>query len=103
MPCRACARTTLICGHCSDDKVLTNELACLGDGYVTDHNSVQYGGASDASGFFNRLVRKPYLSQFLVAPHIYCGEVTGQTYGTSGKTLYDRLTLTFGYLTLQGA
>ena len=76
--------------------------ALSGDGYIIDYAAVHNSGASDASGFFNRLVKKPYASQFMAAPHIYCGEVTGQTYGTSGKALYNRLTLSFGHLTLGG-
>ncbi|CAL8465539.1 g5075 [Coccomyxa elongata] len=76
--------------------------ANYGDGYVIDKQAIQYSGVSDASVFFNRLAKKPYLSQFLVAPHIYCGEVTGATYGTSGSVLYQKLSTTFGYLTLQG-
>lgn len=79
-------------------------ISCVwtGDGYVIDKHAIQYSGVSDASVFFNRLAKQPYLSQFLVAPHIYCGEVTGATYGTSGSVLYQKLTTTFGYLTLQG-
>ncbi|EIE23035.1 glycoside hydrolase [Coccomyxa subellipsoidea C-169] len=74
--------------------------ANYGDGYVIDQSVVRNSGASDATPFFNRLVKKAYASQFMAAPHIYCGEVTGQTYGTSGKPLYNKLTMTFGHLTL---
>ncbi len=82
--------------------VLKRNCVWTGDGYVIDKHAIQYSGVSDASVFFNRLAKKPYLSQFLIAPHIYCGEVTGATYGTSGSVLYQKLTTTFGYLTLQG-
>lgn len=60
-------------------------------------------GCSDASVFFGQLLGRPYLAQFIVAPHIYCGDVSGNTFATTGAALWNRLTETFGYLTAQGA
>lgn len=73
-----------------------------GDGYLIDQSIIQRSGSSDASIFFNRLVKKPYVNQFMGAPHVYCGEVTGQTTGTSGQALYTRMSRTFGWMTNQG-
>ena len=73
-----------------------------GDGFVTQSYLVAEG-CSDASVFFSQLLGRPYLNQFVVAPHIYCGDVSGNTYATTGDALWNRLTETFGYLTSQGA
>ncbi len=42
-------------------------------------------------------------AQVVLAPHIYCGDVSGTTGGTTGPSLWNRLTETFGYLTSSGA
>ena len=77
-------------------------LLCAGDGFVTDQAVVAQSGVSDASSFFNELLTRPYVQQFLVGPHIYCADVSGSSYATSGQALYSKLDTTFGYLNLQG-
>ena len=57
---------------------------------------------SDASVFFNQLLNRPYKDQFIVGPHIYCADVSGSAYATSGQALYSKLSTTFGYLNQQG-
>jgi len=74
-----------------------------GDGYVTDQSVIAKSGVSDASGFFNELLSRPYVQQFIVGPHIYCADVSGSPYATSGQALYSKLSTTFGYLNLKGA
>ncbi len=59
-------------------------------------------GVSDASVFFNQLLSRPYASQFIVGPHIYCADVSGSSYATSGQALFSKLSTTFGYLNQQG-
>ena len=73
-----------------------------GDGFVTDPAVIAKSGVSDASSFFNELLTRPYVQQFIVGPHIYCGDVSGSTYATAGQALYSKLDTTFGYLNLQG-
>ena len=65
--------------------------------------SVVAKGVSDASIFFNQVIGRSYIAQVVLAPHIYCGDVSGNTYATSGPDLWNRLTETFGYLTASGA
>ena len=69
---------------------------------MTDPAIVAKSGVSDASSFFNELLTRPYVQQFIVGPHIYCGDVSGSTYATAGQALYSKLDTTFGYLNLQG-
>ena len=73
-----------------------------GDGFVTNQAVVAQSGVSDATAFFNDLVTKPYVQQFIVGPHIYCADVSGSSYATSGQALYSKLSTTFGYLNLKG-
>ena len=69
---------------------------------MTNQAVVAQSGVSDATGFFNDLVTKPYVQQFIVGPHIYCADVSGTSYATSGQALYSKLSTTFGYLNLKG-
>ncbi|CAK0786597.1 hypothetical protein CVIRNUC_009811 [Coccomyxa viridis] len=80
----------------------TNLAANWGDGFVTNQAVVAQSGVSDATAFFNDLVTKPYVQQFIVGPHIYCADVSGSSYATSGQALYSKLSTTFGYLNLKG-
>lgn len=73
-----------------------------GDGFVTDPAVISKSGVSDASSFFNELLTRPYVQQFLVGPHVYCADVSGSAYATSKQALYSKLDTTFGYLNLQG-
>ena len=69
---------------------------------MTNQAVVAQSGVSDATAFFNDLVTKPYVQQFIVGPHIYCADVSGSSYATSGQALYSKLSTTFGYLNLKG-
>ena len=77
-------------------------MHCAGDGFVTNPAVIAQSGVSDASSFFNELLTRPYVQQFIVGPHIYCADVSGSTYATFGQALYSKLDSTFGYLNLQG-
>lgn len=69
---------------------------------MTNPAVIAQSGVSDASSFFNELLTRPYVQQFVVGPHIYCADVSGSAYATSGQALYSKLDSTFGYLNLQG-
>ena len=69
---------------------------------MTNQAVIAQSGVSDASSFFNELLTRPYVQQFLVGPHVYCADVSGSAYATSGQALYSKLDTTFGYLNLQG-
>ena len=86
------------------DKLLSTLGSCTaGDGYVTNQAVLSaHPGVSDASVFFNQLLNRPYVNQFIVGPHIYCADVSGSSYATSGQALYSKLSATFGYLNHQG-
>lgn len=83
-------------------KLLTRPCHAAGDGFVTNQAVIAQSGVSDASSFFNELLTRPYAQQFIVGPHIYCADVSGSSYATSGQALYSKLDTTFGYLNLQG-
>lgn len=62
-----------------------------------------YTGMTTPSAFFDWLLSKPeYLSQVVLAPHVYCPRVTLATSHFAGPTLWRRMTDSFGYLTHEG-
>ena len=104
--CRAFLRSDNF-SACHACKSITSplQLQCppvAGDGFVTNQAVIAQSGVSDATAFFNDLLTKPYVQQFIVGPHIYCADVSGSSYATSGQALYSKLSTTFGYLNLKG-
>ncbi|KAL3145645.1 hypothetical protein ABBQ32_003186 [Trebouxia sp. C0010 RCD-2024] len=71
-----------------------------GDGFCTD--STQLGGNSNPAQFFVSLLGKKYLSQTILAPHVYGPIVSTQVGESSGDALYARLSRSFGYLNKDG-
>ena len=75
-----------------------------GDGFATDPAIVQAGGVQSAAPFFTKMMRKPYLNNIVISPHLYPPSVSTQTdpAAVTGAGLAKRLTDSFGYLTKQG-
>ncbi|KAK9836719.1 hypothetical protein WJX74_006621 [Apatococcus lobatus] len=74
-----------------------------GDGLTTDKQIIADTGISDPNTFFTTLVGKPYISQVVIAPHIYGPSVSNDKSGSSaGAALYARLSTSFGYLNKAG-
>ena len=70
-----------------------------GDGLTTDKQIISDTGISDPNSFFTALVGKPYISQVVIAPHIYGPSVSNDKSGAStGAALWARLSTSFGYL-----
>lgn len=83
-------------------QLLYHLMLGAGDGFVTDQSVIAKSGVSDATAFFNDILTKPYLQQFIIGPHIYCADVSGSSFATTGQALYSKLSITFGYLNLRG-
>ncbi|KAL3142124.1 hypothetical protein ABBQ32_004742 [Trebouxia sp. C0010 RCD-2024] len=73
-----------------------------GDGICTDENTIKQYGISDPNPFFTSLMGRPYLSQVVVAPHIYPPSISKATDKYQGSGLYDRLSKSFGSLNKNG-
>lgn len=73
-----------------------------GDGFVTDPQTILKHGLSDPNPFFKALMKKPYLHQVVISPHVYPPSVTGATQNYCNMAIWNRLSKSFGYLTKQG-
>lgn len=74
-----------------------------GNGFMTNQDTIKNNPAyniSDATGFLNAIMSKPWLNQVVLAPHVYCPGVTEATMCYSGQELFDGLDQSFGYLTV---
>nr|QOL01204.1 putative extracellular protein TR9_013c [Trebouxia lynnae] len=74
-----------------------------GDGLASTPAALhQYGGISDAGLFFEQVMSKPYLNQVVASPHVYPPSITKAHDKYTGSALFNRLSLSFGYLNKQG-
>jgi aryl-phospho-beta-D-glucosidase BglC (GH1 family) len=73
-----------------------------GDGFVSDDKMVSKHGISDASAFFDQLIRKPYRNNVIISPHIYGPSISKATRAYKGSDLFERLGYSFGYLFKKG-
>ncbi|KAF6250478.1 glycoside hydrolase superfamily [Scenedesmus sp. NREL 46B-D3] len=73
---------------------------CWGNGFVTDTAIVAKHGIDDASPFFRRLVRRPYVGQVVISPHEY-GPTIRKTHLTT-RELEERMNASYGYLMTRG-
>lgn len=71
-----------------------------GDGYCT--NSSLLGSGSNPTDFFTTLLSKEYVSQVMLAPHVYGPSVSDQSSESSGTALFTRLSKSFGYMNKGG-
>jgi hypothetical protein len=75
----------------------SNARANWGDGFITDEDFIRENGKiSSAKPFFDKLVEKPYISQVVLSPHIYCPSSSKASDGYAGKELFERLDRSFG-------
>ncbi|KAK9793451.1 hypothetical protein WJX73_008796 [Symbiochloris irregularis] len=81
-------------------------VANYGDGLATSLGVLKSFDPplSDPNPFFRQLLKRPYLNQVVIAPHVYPPSISlvegGPT--TLGSTLYKRLSESFGYLNDKG-
>ncbi|DBB06710.1 TPA: hypothetical protein ACH3X1_012211 [Trebouxia sp. C0004] len=74
-----------------------------GDGLASSSAAFnEYRGISDAGLFFEQVLSKPYLSQVVAAPHVYPPSISEAHDKFTGSGLFNRLSLSFGYLNKQG-
>ncbi|KAL0031693.1 hypothetical protein WJX79_001570 [Trebouxia sp. C0005] len=74
-----------------------------GDGLASSSAAFdEYRGISDAGLFFEQVLSKPYLSQVVAAPHVYPPSISEAHDKYTGSGLFNRLSLSFGYLNKQG-
>ncbi|KAL0029335.1 hypothetical protein WJX77_000152 [Trebouxia sp. C0004] len=71
-----------------------------GDGYCT--NSSLLGSGSNPTQFFTTLLNKKYVSQVMLAPHVYGPSVSDQSSESTGTALFTRLSKSFGYMNKDG-
>ena len=63
----------------------SNARANWGDGFITDEDFIRENGKiSSAKPFFDKLVEKPYISQVVLSPHIYCPSSSKASDGFAG-------------------
>lgn len=77
-----------------------------GDGFVTDPALIRSAGLSDANPFFAALLRRPYASRTVLAPHMYppaatAARLNGTATG-SGPELFSKLDASWGQLAREG-
>ncbi|CAL5222694.1 g5095 [Coccomyxa viridis] len=75
---------------------------CWGDGFITDRKKIDASGMSDPNPFFLQLITKPYVYNVVIAPHYYPPSISHSTACYTGTCLYERMTLSFGYLNKMG-
>jgi aryl-phospho-beta-D-glucosidase BglC (GH1 family) len=80
----------------------TNMKLNWGDGFVTDISTIRKYDIDDASVFFERLSTKPYRNNLVISPHLYGPTISRNRDTSSGKELWKRLDLSFGYLYQKG-
>ena len=77
-----------------------------GDGLATDAALLARFNASDPRPFFEALVKRPYVHNVVLGPHVYPPSVydtqRSNPEGDRGETLFSRLTGSFGYLNKRG-
>jgi hypothetical protein len=64
-----------------------------GDGTCTDPAIIAARGLSDPNPFFTELLQKPYLSQVVIAPHVYppsISQATSETQVCGAAACYAR-------------
>lgn len=67
-----------------------------GDGLATTAKVVHDRRLSDANPFFAAVVRRPYASRVVLAPHLYPPSISRATSEVTGKALFSRLSDSFG-------
>lgn len=73
-----------------------------GDGFITDPAIINKYGLDDPRGFFDALVKKPYVHRVIISPHIYGPSISKATRAYKGYDLWYRLDKSFGYLMKTG-
>lgn len=72
MTCLECIHTTYTICDCAQAS-----YAVAGDGFVTDAAIISKYDFTDPRRFFNELLKRPYKSRVLLAPHLYGPSVSG--------------------------
>lgn len=78
----------------------TNYGLCWGNGFVTDGTILSKYGIDDATPFFQRLLKKPYVKQVVISPHEYGPHIRKSN--IIGKDLVQRMNASYGYLMNKG-
>ena len=71
-----------------------------GNGFITDYNIINSNGLSDANGFFQQVITKPYIDRVIITPHLYPPSIAGGS--LTGRDLFYKFSKSFGYLNKQG-
>ena len=75
---------------------------CWGNGFVTNKSIVDQHNIDDASVFFETLIKKPYLTNVIISPHLYGPTISKDTVYYYGAGVRERFFNSFGYLGLNG-
>lgn len=73
-----------------------------GDGFVTDPNIIKANQIDDASVFFKELMKKSYIGNIIISPHMYGPSVTKNKRAFAGQDLENRMLKSFVYLHTKG-
>lgn len=80
----------------------TNYYMNWGDGFVTNTTVINKFGLSDPTTFFKQVVWKPYVDRVIISPHVYGPSISQAKLAYSGKDMFNRLDISFGYLYKKG-
>lgn len=73
-----------------------------GNGFVVNGTLIQQYGLSDPRPFFNDLLKKKYLNNVIISPHLYGPTISKDNEFYKGAALWDRLNNSFGHLYQKG-
>ena len=73
-----------------------------GNGFVTNKSIINKYKIDDASVFFEALLKKRYLHNVIISPHLYGPTISHDNIYYHGDNLRERLYNSFGYLGLTG-
>lgn len=69
-----------------------------GDGFVSNPDIANQYGIMSAQPFFSALLKKPYVNQVIISPHMYGPSISLNNRAHKGEILFKRMDESFGYL-----